>query len=302
MDAIVTAGGIPLPEEPLYPATRGVSKALIDVAGKPMIQWILDALADAKTIDNIILVGLTEKSGVKCRKKIYYVPNMGGMVENLQAGGRKAREVNPKAEYALMVSSDIPGITGEMVDWLVNTDMQSKVDVYYHVIKREVMEKRYPGCKRTWTHLKDMQICGGDMNVARLKLLLTDETDIWNKITDSRKSPLKQAALIGFDTLFLLATRQLTLAGAETRIMKRLDITGKALVCPYAEVGMDVDKLFQLEIMRADLKKRTKKASAVSKKPFVASKKAPVKKTAASAKKSTKKSAQKPSVKKTSKK
>jgi GTP:adenosylcobinamide-phosphate guanylyltransferase len=273
MDAIVTAGGIPLPGEPLYPATRGRAKATLDVAGKPMIQWVLDALTEAKTIDNIIVVGLTEKSGLKCGKKMYFISNQGKMVENLQAGARKAAEINPKAAHVLMVSSDIPGITGEMVDWVVTTDMQTGLDVYYHIIQREVMEKRYPGCKRTWTHLKDMEICGGDMNVGRLSLLLKEDTGIWNKITDARKNPLKQAVLVGFDTAFLLLTGQLTLEKAEANIMKRLNITGKALVCPYAEIGMDVDKPFQLEIMRADLKKRLRKASSPQQKPVA--KKAP---------------------------
>jgi nitrite reductase/ring-hydroxylating ferredoxin subunit len=37
MDAIVLAGGIPLPEDPLYPYTQGHSKALVDIAGKPMV-------------------------------------------------------------------------------------------------------------------------------------------------------------------------------------------------------------------------------------------------------------------------
>jgi GTP:adenosylcobinamide-phosphate guanylyltransferase len=265
MDAIVTAGGIPLPEEPLYPATLGQSKALVDVAGKPMVQWVLDALSAARTVDNVIIVGLTDKMGLECTKKMYFVSNQGKMVENMQAGGRKVKEINPKAKHVLLVSSDIPGITGEMVDWLVNTDMQTDLDVYYHVIQREVMEKRYPGCKRTWTRLKGMEICGGDMNVARLKLLLGEDTEIWHRITDARKSPVKQAALVGFDTAFLLLTGQLTLDKAETNIMKRLNITGKAIVCPYAEVGMDVDKLFQLELMREDLKKQQKKGARAAK-------------------------------------
>ncbi|MBE3119845.1 MAG: hypothetical protein IMZ50_13960, partial [Candidatus Atribacteria bacterium] len=119
----------------------------------------------------------------------------------------------------------------------------------------------FPGSKRTWTRLKDMEICGGDMNVGRLKLIVSDDTELWEKITDSRKSPLKQAALIGFNTAFLLLTGKLTLQMAETNIMTRLNITGKAIVCPYAEVGMDVDKPYQLEIMRADLMKRLKKAA-----------------------------------------
>jgi len=265
MDAIVTAGGIPLPEEPLYPATQGQSKALVDIAGKPMIQWVMDALSASKTVDNVIIVGLTEKSGLECSKKMYFVSNQGKMVANLQAGAKKVREINPKAEHVLMVSSDIPGITGEMVDWVVNTDMQTNLDVYYHILERQVMEKRYPGCKRTWTHLKGMEVCGGDMNMGRISLLLSEETKMWEKITDARKSPMKQAALVGFDTAFLLLTGQLTLEKAETNIMNRLNITGKAIVCPYAEIGMDVDKLFQLEIMREDLKKRVRKAGRTSK-------------------------------------
>jgi GTP:adenosylcobinamide-phosphate guanylyltransferase len=266
MDAIVTAGGIPLPEEPLYPATVGQPKATVDIAGKPMVQWVLDALSGAKTVDNVIIVGLTEKSGLKCSKKMYFVSNQGKMVENLQAGGRKVKEVNPQAKYVLITSSDIPGITSEMVDWVINTDMQTSQDVYYHLIQREVMEKRYPGSKRTWTHLKDMEVCGGDLNVARLSFLLSKDTEIWDKITDARKSPLKQAALIGFDTAFLLLTGQLSLEKAEANIMNRLKITGKAIVCPYAEVGMDVDKLFQLEIMREDLGKQVKKAERAARK------------------------------------
>jgi dTDP-glucose pyrophosphorylase len=232
MDAIVTAGGIPLPEEPLYEATRGTPKALVDVAGKPMVQWVLDALTESTSVDNVIIVGLTEKSGLKCGKKMYYVPNQGKMVENLQAGARKVLEINDKAEYAVLVASDIPAITGEMVDWVVNTTLEIRLDIYYNVIQREVMEKRFPGSKRTWTKLKDMQVCGGDLNVARLSLLTTDETDMWEKITASRKSPFKQAALIGFDTAFLLLTGQLALQNAETNIMKRLHISGKAVVCP----------------------------------------------------------------------
>ncbi len=267
MDAIVTAGGIPLPEEPLYPATAGAPKAMVDIAGKPMIQWVLDALCEAKNVENIVIVGLTEKNGLQCSKKVYYVPNQGKMVENLQAGARKVQEINPNAEYIVLVSSDVPGISGEMVDWVIDTDMQTRLDIYYHLIQRDVMEKRYPGSKRTWTHLKDMEVCGGDVNVARISLILgTKNKVMWDKITDARKSPLKQAQLIGFGTALRLLTGQLTLETAETNVMNRLDITGKAIVCPYAEVGMDVDKMFQLEIMREDLKKKAKKAERAARK------------------------------------
>jgi GTP:adenosylcobinamide-phosphate guanylyltransferase len=261
MDAIVTAGGIPLPEEPLYDATQGHPKALVDIAGKPMVQWVLDALTEAKSVDNVIVVGLTEKSGLTCGKPMYFVSNQGRMVENMQVGAQKVHEINNKAKYVLIVSSDIPAITGEMADWVVETAMQTKLDIYYNVIPRQAMEKRFPGSKRTWTHLKEYDVCGGDMNIANIRVLMGEDTDLWKKITDARKSSLKLASLVGFDTAFLLLTRQLTLERAEKTIINRLKITGKVLVCPYAEVGMDVDKPNQLELMRLDLKKRQKKAA-----------------------------------------
>jgi hypothetical protein len=61
---------------------------------------------------------------------------------------------------------------------------------------------------------------------------------------------------LGWDTLFLLLTRQITLERAVKKVTKRLNLTGQAVLCPYAEVGMDVDKPFQLEIMASDLCKQ----------------------------------------------
>jgi hypothetical protein len=85
---------------------------------------------------------------------------------------------------------------------------------------------------------------------------VTGEDALWDKIIASRKNVFKQAALIGYDTLFLLLFRRVTLAGAVARVAKRIHLTGRALLCPYAEIGMDVDKPFQLEIMRTELSKR----------------------------------------------
>src|SRR3972149_4313418 len=60
VDAIVIAGGIPKPDEPLYPLTQGKSKALLDIAGQPMIQWVLDALSEAQTIRRVVVIGLED--------------------------------------------------------------------------------------------------------------------------------------------------------------------------------------------------------------------------------------------------
>src|SRR5215216_1075088 len=297
MDAIVTAGGIPNPEDPLYSFLRGDAKALVDVAGKPMVQWVLDALGGAKRVNNVIVVGLSPKSGVTCKKPLYFVSNQGRMLANIVAGVNKALEINKRNKYVLVVSSDIPALKPHMVDWLIGTCMETKDDLYYGVCPRNVMEARFPDSKRTYTHLKDMDVCGADMNVTHVRMA-TEHLDMWESLIGSRKSPLKQASIIGFGTLFALFTRRLTLEDAVKRVSERIGIKGRAIVWQHAEPCMDVDKPHQLELLREDLAKQQRKMEAKAKaaarkttakttKPKAAAKTARVKKSANGSKKAS---------------
>jgi GTP:adenosylcobinamide-phosphate guanylyltransferase len=268
MYAIVTAGGIPQPDDPLYSFSHGDSKALIDVAGKPMVQWVLDALGDAKQVDDVILIGLSPKSGLSCKKPIHYISNQGRMLANVVAGVNKSLELDPKTKYVLVVSSDIPTLRSEMVDWLVDTAMETKDDLYYGVCPREVMETRFPNSNRTFTKFKDMQICGADINIAHVSMA-TEHLDMWERLIGNRKSPLRQAATIGLGTAFLLLTGGLTLDDAVERVTQRLGIKGRAIIWDHAEPCMDIDKPHQLELLREDLARQerhdasgTKKAAA----------------------------------------
>jgi GTP:adenosylcobinamide-phosphate guanylyltransferase len=260
MDAIVTAGGIPQPGDALYSFSNGDSKALIDVAGKPMVQWVLDALSNSKTVDNVIVIGLTPRSGLTCKKPLHYLSNQGRMLANIVAGVNKSMELNKKSDYVLLVSSDIPALKGEMVDWLVTTSMQTRDDIYYGVCPQAVMEARFPTSHRTYTKLKDMQVCGADINIIHVNQV-TEHLDTWEALIGNRKSPLRQAAVIGWDTLFQLFTRQLTLQDMVQRASERIGIKGRSILWSHAEPCMDVDKPHQLEIMREELGKQQRKAA-----------------------------------------
>lgn len=256
MYAIVTAGGIPGPKDPLYAETQGQSKALLDVAGKPMIQWVLDALGGAASIQGVIIMGLDQNSPITCERPLHFLPNQGSMLGNIVTGIKEMMRLAPEAGYALVVSSDIPAIQPHMVDWVVNTSLETPDDLYYNVITREVMEKRYPGSKRTYTHLKGIELCGGDMNLISVQALKSD-MDFWDRLIATRKNPLQQAMMFGLDLMILVILRLITIEEAVVRISRKVHMKGRALICPYAEVGMDVDKPHQLAIMREDLAGRT---------------------------------------------
>ncbi len=241
IDAIVTAGGIPKPDEPLYPLTQGQSKALLPIGGKAMVQWVLDALNGSALVRRVVVVGLAPGEGaLHSDKALSYLPNAGSLIGNVEAGAKRLLELDPSAQKALIVSSDIPCMTAEMVDWMVNTCLASDHEVYYGLISEAIMEKRFPGSKRSYFTLKEGRFCGTDMIVLSTGLV-GHYHPAWNDIVGARKSILKQASFVGFDTLLLMLLRQMTIPEAERRAMTKMGIRGRILLSPYAEIGMDVD-------------------------------------------------------------
>jgi hypothetical protein len=91
--------------------------------------------------------------------------------------------------------------------------------------------------------------------------MATEHLEMWEQLIGNRKSPFKQAATIGFGTLFLLLLGRLTLAETVARVTQRIGITGRPIVWKQAEPGMDVDKPHQLELVRTDMEKQVKKAA-----------------------------------------
>ncbi|MBN1313977.1 MAG: nucleotidyltransferase family protein [Anaerolineales bacterium] len=252
MDCLISAGGVPQEEDLLYEATRGKSKALLPIAGKPMVQWVLDALSNAACVDRIILIGLKPEDGVNSPKLIAFVPDQGSLLKNILAGTDRLLEVDPTARQVMMCSSDIPLITPSMVDEFAAQCSDQSISFFYGAIPRQVMEERFPESRRSYVHFSDGDVAGADLFIADPRLAKAKQ-DLWNDLIGSRKNALKQARRIGIGLLIKLLLRRLSIAEAEHRIGKALDLTGKAIIVKNAELGMDVDKPFQLEICRREL-------------------------------------------------
>ena len=253
MDAIVLAGGVPGLDSTLYPETKGKAKAMLEIGGKYMIQWVLDALDRADTIDSIVIVGCEDKqTEIHSKKIISFKPSTDDIILNFQRGADAVLEHNPSAESVAVVSSDIPLITVDGINWIINSSLAGNDDLYYCVVEQGQMEKRFPESARSYVKLRDMNVCGGDLAVINLELYKSKK-DFWRKIFEARKSYLHQARLIGFDILILLLMRRLTFSDTVKRVTHRLDITGQGLICPFPEIAMDIDKPHQLELARREL-------------------------------------------------
>jgi CTP:molybdopterin cytidylyltransferase MocA len=253
IDALVLAGGIPTKNDPLYPLTQGQSKALLPVAGKSMAQWVLDAAGASRQVRRAVVVGL--EGGLRYPRELVYVPNHGSMLENVDAGARKILELDPLASRILIISSDIPTVSGAHIDWVIEQAMAAPDDFSYCVIEQRAMEARFPGCRRTYYRFRDRVVCGGDMAVVSTRLFSLD-AGLWQQLSASRKSRWRTAATIGLDVLILFLLNRLSIDEAVRRASRRLSVRGRAITCPYPEVGMDVDKPFQRDLVEAALHRR----------------------------------------------
>ena len=184
-------------------------------------QWVVDALSQSNAIGTLYIMGLNEQAGLKSEKPCIYLPDDGGVFENIHAGVIRSAQDYPDREKVILASADIPALTCEMVDWLVGqVEENPEKQLYYNIIPRPVMETQFPTSARSYIHFKDMAVCGGDLNAVDVTLF-SKERSIWKSLAKARKHPLQQASLLGLDTLLLVLLRAITLEGAVKKVLQQ---------------------------------------------------------------------------------
>lgn len=256
MHCIVTAGGAPGPEDPLYPYTQGKPKALLDMEGRTMLERVMDALQGSKYVEDIVVVGIEDDMGMQFQRPIdNYIPDQGSLVGNVLAGANWLREQHPDMETVLFSTADLPTLTAANVDEYVESCQPFDKGMYYIFVTKEKMEARFPGSNRTYTKLKGIEIAGGDIAVAQVAL--ADENhELWIALTNARKHAWQLARIVGPRVLLKLLFRRLSIADIEETAERLFGRPAKIVLDAPAEMAMDVDKPGQLELLRADLKKR----------------------------------------------
>ena len=255
LPVIVLAGGIPREGDPLFAYTAGKPKALLDMGGRPMISRVLDALQNARSVGEIVVIGLddpADQQALQPKRPVAFLPNQGSLIQNAIAGLHWIETHYPENDIFLICSSDIPHLSGEMVDDLVASCRPFDRLLYYPIATPETIEVVYPGSKRTYTRLKGgVKFAGGDIFVAQTAVLDTNH-DLWEKLTQARKHAWQIARVVGFRTLLKLLFRRMSLEeAAETagRILGSDRPVG-VIFTPHAELAMDGDKPHQIDLLR----------------------------------------------------
>lgn len=233
VDAVVLAGG---DGAIIDPAVR--IKGLVPVAGKPMVEWVIDALRAADSIAEVaVVVPTAENLGSWADKVDKLVVSDSDFIHNVVAGVDSFR--NDRS--VLVTTGDLPALTPEAVDDYVQRSLEAGADFSYPLVPRHEMEAQFPGSQRTYIRLVSGSITGGNM-VLLSPSLVHRNTDIGQRLFETRKSPIKMARIVGPKFIIKLVTGRLDPADVEVKMGELLGGTCAAIHTTYASIGADVDK------------------------------------------------------------
>lgn len=243
LDVIILAGGDN--HGSLAACTDTPYEAMIMIQGKPMVEYVVDAVGKSKVAGRVVVVGPEHLLGPVLAGKVFRVAQSGhSIMDNLMIG----LEILQPSGKVLIVTSDIPLITTEAIDDFADRCSMTAADVYYPVCSKEGNEVKYPGVKRTYVRLKEGTFTGGNLVVIDPSILVKHHLMI-RRAVEMRKKPGQLARLLGLKLLAKFLLRTLSIHEVEARVAKMLGFKGAAIICPYPEVGIDVDKPSDLELV-----------------------------------------------------
>ena len=253
MHCLIIAGGQVRPEDPLYTYSHGQPKALIDMGGQTMLERVVGALQASRHVEDILIVGLDPAAaGQRFERPVESLPDQGSMVGNMLAGCSWFRQHRPDARAILGCSADIPAITPAMVDAFIEACRPWDNAVYYNFVTRETLESRFPNSHRTYSKINGMEVAGGDMVVAQPEVIERNRALI-DMVTEARKQPWRIARIVGLPFLLKFLFRRVTFADIEATAGRIIGAPAKIVLGSPAEMAMDADKPYQVDMLRAVL-------------------------------------------------
>ena len=233
VDAMVLAGG----DGAIIDPTVSV-KGLVPIAGRPMIEWVVDALRAAETIGHIAVVVPTDQDlGDWVARVDHVVVSDSSFIDNAIAGAT----VFENDRHVLGATGDLPALTPEAIDDFVTRSIESGAEFSYPLVFADDMEAQFPGSQRTYVKVSGGRVTGGNMMLLSADLVRRIR-QIGQRLFDTRKSPVAMARVIGIPFIFKYVTGRLRVDDVEHKMEQLLAAKCAAIYTSHASIGADVDK------------------------------------------------------------
>lgn len=220
-------------------------EALIAIKGTPMVQYVVNAARQAGSVGRIAVVGPVQVLEPLVQGKVdFLVEGQNEMLENIRLGIQALQT----ERRVLILCSDIPLVSSRVIDDFVAQCGQRDVDFCYPIISKETNLSKFPGTRRTYARLREGTYTGGNIFVMN-PAIIEGAADFVKKMTAWRKKPVKLSQAFGLLFILKFVLGCLTIPDLEARVFKITGFRAAAIVVNHPEVGFDVDKPSDLEMM-----------------------------------------------------
>ena len=221
------------------------SKVLAPLAGIPMIVRVIDALHATGRVDSFVLCGPGPDAIHGCPQlrdfihhdNVTWVPAGNSLSNSVQAGLAK---IDPAA-LVLITTADHALLDVAILDYFLDRAVDSRAEVCVGLVEYDLIEKAYPGVRRTVLKFSDGGYCGCNLYAlsgARARNIIS----LWQRIQAQRKQPWRMAlGLFGFGALVKYACGRLSMRQTRQAILKTTGITVDFIDLPFPHAGIDVD-------------------------------------------------------------
>lgn len=224
-------------------------EALIEIKGVPMINYVFDAVRDAQSVEKIVVVGpVAALTSHLEGKDTHIIESSNHIVDNIIRG----LKVVGRGRKVLIITSDIPMINSETIDQFVAKCAGLDVDFYYPIISKQANLAKFPDTKRTYARLREGTYTGGNMVIINPEVI-EQAKELISKVVTYRKKPFKLSQLFGLKFIVKFILGKLTISELEDRLKKITGISAVTLICELPEIGFDIDKPSDLEMVKSML-------------------------------------------------
>lgn len=246
-DAIILAGsshaGV------LREYTQVENEALIPIGEKLMVEYVVNALKNVEAINRIVIVGpVQELLPLYDDDPQVLLAEPGNTQINTLLNGLKV--LKPRGDQRLIiVTSDIPLLSSEAVEDFLGQCGELEGELFYPIVPKEINEEKFPGVKRTYIRLREGVFTGGNLFLVQASIIEPCAAKA-ERLVSLRKSTLALSRQMGLIFIIKYLLQILTIKETEVKVSRLLGVKGFGIISNYPEVGIDVDKPSDLELVR----------------------------------------------------
>ncbi len=228
-------------------------KALVPIAGRPMLARVLSALCRTPGVVGMSVVGIPE---ALARPVIDTICPDGSVIPCLEGEATPSRSVAaalgtvPESTPVLITTADHALLRPDIVTQFLEGARASSADVVVGMVSHDCVLDVCPGSQRTVTRFREGGYCGCNL-FAILTPAGYNAVRFWQRVENERKHPVRIARAFGLLTLLRYVLGRLSLDQAMNRVSELCGATVAVAMLRHGEAAVDVDKPEDLEVAEA---------------------------------------------------